>query len=729
MPIANAAPGTLDPAVGLDMMSINNASRVEVIKVPSPDQPNAGVGGTVNLVSMSAFEYPEPTLRFRAYMNLNSEQLDVFSKTPGPMNKPTYKALPSFNLMYAYPFNEKIGLSLTLSSDNQANANYSLKSRVKRYPEEDRPARRSATTTFKMGGEPFSYWLTEDPHFASWQQAYGQDWTQWTEEEFLEMYSASGGNPALVNIRMRQIKRLPRYDSNGNLVGAWAPEDVETYYEDLPVYYDEDGNLVGPVYADWGHPYVNRVQVTDSPRIAHRNSGALKLDWRPIEGFLVSANYQVSTFEDQDANRRVHQIGGTPFEYGPDYILSNTGGVRLDTDAFGRDGITHSVYLKASYIKGPWDVRGHVSYSTSTSDLLSEERGHFSVIEINMGGVDFTEFLDIDKDGVPAAINYYRNTTDAEGNVTGRELIDIGDLSNYSIANFNPNDPGSGSLRVRSGGLHAESTVSGAKFDVRRDLDFIPAKFMNLAAKIGIDWEEKQNTKSGRGVNYEYVYLGQEGDVLSLEDFKDESYLGVNPGFGLAPLEWPDPFKLFQYAQENSGAFSDTDDTVPAGANEMSVAAHNYLEQVNSSKSVTETNYAYYAQLEGDFFNNRLSIVGGFRMGHSERNGYDRGQDNNWSYLHFDRDENGDGIRDIFKDVGGIDIDPAYGTDILPEFDITGPFVLTRELRTERVTTFDELSLEAQNRIMTWYGYYEQAGAVYPDGEPFIASDYTRVQT
>lgn len=726
MPIANAAPGTLDPAVGLDMLSINNASRVEVIKVPSPDQPNAGVGGTVNLVSLSAFEYPKPTFRFRAFLSMNSEHLDIFSKSPGPMDKPTYKTLPSVEMTYALPLTDRLGISITASSINQANANHTLKSRIQRYPEEGRPSRRSSGSTFTLRGETYSYWLLEDEHLPEWQSRYGEDWTQWTEDQFYEMYSETGASEALVRARMSDIKRLPKYDMSGNLVGLWSPDDMADYMENMPVYRNENGEVVGRVFSDWAHPYINRVQVTDSPRISERNSGAIKLDWRPFDAVIISANYQVSTFKDQDANRRVHQISGTPVEYGPNYLLSETGGVRLDTDAFGREGITHSAYLKASYIKGPWEVSASVSRSISESDLLSEENGHFSVIQVNMGGIDYTEFLDISKDGVPAEVNYYRELTDAEGNVTGRELIDIGSLSNYSISNFNPDDPGAGTLKVRSGGIHAESTVDMAKFDIRRELDFAPGS-MNLAVKFGADWERKENIKSGRGSNYEYVYLGQEGQVLSLSDFIDANYVGQNPGFGLDPLEWPDPFALYRYAQENPGAFSDTDDTVPSGTGSESVAGHNYLEAANTSKAITEETLAYYAQLEGDFFNNRLSIVGGFRMSQSERSGYDRGQDNYWNYLHFDRDENGDGIRDVFKDYTEVAIDPSYGVDYLDLFDVTAPSILVNSLRRERVASFEELKPATQSNILQWYSYYEQAGAVYADGTPFSANDFVRV--
>lgn len=726
MPIANAAPGTLDPAVGLDMMSINNASRVEVIKVPSPDQPNAGVGGTVNLVSLSAFEYPKPTFRFRAYLSMNSEQLDVFSKSPGPMNQPTYKTLPSVEMTYALPLSDRLGVSITASSINQANANHTLKARIQRYPEQGRPSRRASGATFTLRGETYHYWLEQDAHLPQWQAQYGADWTQWTEEQFFEMYSATGASEALVRSRMADIKRLPKYDASGQLVGAWSPNDAEEYLANRPVYRDENGEPVGRVFSDWAHPYINRVQVTDSPRISERNSGAVKVDWRPFEAVIVSVNYQVSTFKDQDANRRVHLISGNPIEYGPNYLLSETGGVRLDTDAFGREGITHSAYLKASYIKGPWDITASITRSLSESDLLSQENGHFSVVEVGMGGVDFTEFLDISREGVPSQVNYYRDIVDAGGAVTGRERIEIGDLGNYSIANFNPNDPGAGTLKVRSGGIHAESTVDMAKIDVRRELDFVPAS-MNLAIKVGADWERKENIKSGRGSNYEYVYLGEEGQVLSLADFRDENYIGVDPGFGLKPLQWPDPFALFRYAQSNPGSFSDTDDRVPAGTGSESVAGHNYLEAANTSKAVTEETIAYYAQLEGDFFNNRLSIVGGFRMSESERSGYDRGQDNYWNYLHFNTDGNGDGILDVFKDYADVAIDPAYGVEYLDLFDVTAPSILVNSLRRERVATFEELQPATQANILRWYGYYEEAGAVYADGSPFLASQFVRV--
>ncbi|MDQ5980248.1 MAG: hypothetical protein QG602_3224, partial [Verrucomicrobiota bacterium] len=60
LPVSSTLPGNLTRQVGLDQMSINNASRVELIKVATPDMPANSIGGQVNLVTRSSFESPKP---------------------------------------------------------------------------------------------------------------------------------------------------------------------------------------------------------------------------------------------------------------------------------------------------------------------------------------------------------------------------------------------------------------------------------------------------------------------------------------------------------------------------------------------------------------------------------------------------------------------------------------------------------------------------------------------
>lgn len=105
-----------------EQVSINNAARVEVVKVPTPDIPADSLGGSVNLVSKNAFEQKGASFTYRAYLSANSETIgDFFSKTPGPGNEDTYKVLPGFDFTYVLPVSDRFGLVVTGLSSNQFN--------------------------------------------------------------------------------------------------------------------------------------------------------------------------------------------------------------------------------------------------------------------------------------------------------------------------------------------------------------------------------------------------------------------------------------------------------------------------------------------------------------------------------------------------------------------------------------------------------------------------------
>jgi hypothetical protein len=123
VPISSASPASLSNAVGLDMMSINNASRVELVKVATPDMPNNSIGGSINLISKSAFEYSKPTVYWKAYLTVNSENLNIFKKTAGPSDEKVWASRPGFDLTYAHPINDRLGVSVTLSSFSQFSEN------------------------------------------------------------------------------------------------------------------------------------------------------------------------------------------------------------------------------------------------------------------------------------------------------------------------------------------------------------------------------------------------------------------------------------------------------------------------------------------------------------------------------------------------------------------------------------------------------------------------------
>ena len=123
LPVSNAAPGSLSRQVGLDMLSVNNASRVELIKVATPDMPNNSAGGQINLITKSAFEYARPTYSGRIFFNFNSLYTSL-KPTVGPANKNTYKTTPGGDFTVAYPISRTLGISVTGFGNREFNLTY-----------------------------------------------------------------------------------------------------------------------------------------------------------------------------------------------------------------------------------------------------------------------------------------------------------------------------------------------------------------------------------------------------------------------------------------------------------------------------------------------------------------------------------------------------------------------------------------------------------------------------
>lgn len=126
MPISSSQPGSLTNAVTLSMLSINNASRIELTKVPTPDMPADSPGGSINLVSKNAFEYAKPTVDWRLYGSMNSEDTKLLSREPGPGGSKTFHTLPGADFTYADPLTKDFGITVTGASSNEFNENHRI---------------------------------------------------------------------------------------------------------------------------------------------------------------------------------------------------------------------------------------------------------------------------------------------------------------------------------------------------------------------------------------------------------------------------------------------------------------------------------------------------------------------------------------------------------------------------------------------------------------------------
>jgi len=91
-----------------------NISRVEITKVPTPDMPAAGLGGSINLITKSGFETKRPVFNSQVYMLFNNRDSEVFGGGPGahvPGTSPGHKQ-PSFDFSYLRPVNKNLALSV-----------------------------------------------------------------------------------------------------------------------------------------------------------------------------------------------------------------------------------------------------------------------------------------------------------------------------------------------------------------------------------------------------------------------------------------------------------------------------------------------------------------------------------------------------------------------------------------------------------------------------------------
>ncbi len=109
--LASAASGAQTRTTELEVFSITGMSRVEVLRSPTPDSPADAIGGTVNLVSRSAFERSKPQHTFKAYVLFREGKFDLRrSNDPFPG---TLKVRPNFEFSSIVPLSRSFGVTVS----------------------------------------------------------------------------------------------------------------------------------------------------------------------------------------------------------------------------------------------------------------------------------------------------------------------------------------------------------------------------------------------------------------------------------------------------------------------------------------------------------------------------------------------------------------------------------------------------------------------------------------
>lgn len=112
--MASAASSGSNRFFELEQASINNVSRVEVQFARTPEAGADALGGSVNMISKSAFEAEHLTFNYRAYLSANNDEL-ALGRTPGVGSEPQHKIKPGFDLSMVYPVSRTFGFTLSFS--------------------------------------------------------------------------------------------------------------------------------------------------------------------------------------------------------------------------------------------------------------------------------------------------------------------------------------------------------------------------------------------------------------------------------------------------------------------------------------------------------------------------------------------------------------------------------------------------------------------------------------
>lgn len=109
----------------LQAISLNNATRVEIMKVPTPDMPATSLGGSVNLVSRNAFELRKTQTNFRIFTNMNNHEAKLAPQRGGSGSgddqAKVWRWRPDFDFSHTTPITRTIGLSFNAVKNDQYN--------------------------------------------------------------------------------------------------------------------------------------------------------------------------------------------------------------------------------------------------------------------------------------------------------------------------------------------------------------------------------------------------------------------------------------------------------------------------------------------------------------------------------------------------------------------------------------------------------------------------------
>jgi iron complex outermembrane recepter protein len=112
--MASAASSGSNRFFELEQASINNVARVEVEFSRTPEFSADALGGSVNMISKTAFESNRLQFNYRTYLSANGDELAT-GRTPGPGADPSHHIKPGADFSLIDPVTKNFGVTLNVS--------------------------------------------------------------------------------------------------------------------------------------------------------------------------------------------------------------------------------------------------------------------------------------------------------------------------------------------------------------------------------------------------------------------------------------------------------------------------------------------------------------------------------------------------------------------------------------------------------------------------------------
>ncbi len=107
-------------------LTMADIARAEIRKLPLPSDSANSIGGTINLVRRSAFEYSKRKISYQAVLRSDGEELTT-KKLDGPKDRLLDRWRPNWQVTWVEPLNKNLGFSVTVGQeDTIVNTHWSL---------------------------------------------------------------------------------------------------------------------------------------------------------------------------------------------------------------------------------------------------------------------------------------------------------------------------------------------------------------------------------------------------------------------------------------------------------------------------------------------------------------------------------------------------------------------------------------------------------------------------